>query len=953
MKEVVFDIEANGLLDTISKIWVIACVDANGENEKIFADLNVFSRKKAGSLIDGVKYLTQADRIICHNFMGYDYHVLEMFYPRIWNRKTVPFRKVWDTLTQSRCQHFSRPRIKGVQGNHGLAYYGLLFKYPKPPIEDWSYWDEEKLDRVLVDIEINRKAYHYLNNEADETGVDFVNQIRRTQVAQYWYTKQEMHGTYGDREMMEDCIVDLDIQLEDLRKEIEPNLPPMLKVKTAKCTWENVRDKWDGFFRRVPRTKYDAKGSPIKPAYMPTTKFTVKGGKYDRHTLNHFSEWLDKWPDSVVGAYTKFELVPTKMTQHAEVKKYLLKLGWKPTQWNYEKGADGKFLRTDNGNLIKKSPKLTEDSFDSIEGDLGQNIALYNTLMHRRRTIQNEKSDEKGWLNQLREDGRISSGCQAWATETGRGAQNGIVNVPSVNAVYGKPMRSVWTCPDDKVLVSVDMDSAQIRLLANYMKDDEYTQAVVSGVEFDDQHNYVGTDPHTLNAMAFGTLDEGMVVEARETQDKDLIEQIGGIRKLSKNGFYCVPMDTMALCKDGWKHYEDIKDGDMVLGYDPEDGTKKWTRVVGKKKFSDAEVFEFGHNSLKLRATADHRWFVKQRVDKTPSGFNRSMKMSVHQIRTTAELNTESSIIMNAPMNEHCDNENCLTPLGENKWDVDWVSKVLNMSQMQRKAFLEGFMIADGTFDGSRWSWSQNDGVLYEAALLASYLVHDGVVQVSGRKPYEHVIKCAKLSVKSHRGFATGTKKSVGKQDVWCIQTELGSWVMRQNDTITITGNCLLFGGGDEKLATTLKMRGGAAAGKAARNQFMERLEGANTLTKKLKKQWKENTFRRGGYIEVAGDTWVWCGSEHKLLNYLLMGSEAALQNHAICWVNNEMIKRKLEGNQILSIHDEITFEFDREHEEDGVKLLTEMYGVASKQMGLDVLVTGTAQAGKRWSEIH
>jgi len=354
----------------------------------------------------------------------------------------------------------------------------------------------------------------------------------------------------------------------------------------------------------------------------------------------------------VEGVFTRIEFKRSKMSQHAIVKDYLLSQGWKPTQWNFEKDSTGAMMRDDRGNPIKKSPKLTEDSFDSIKGNVGNKIARYNTLTHRRRTLKNEKDSTKGWLNQLRHDGRMPAGAMAWNVSTGRAVQKGIVNVPSGAAVYGAPMREVWRASEGKVLISVDMDSAQIRLLANFMGDSEYTKAVLEGMEFDENHKYFGTDPHTLNCIAFGTLDEDLQRKAVETQDSDLIDQCSKIRKVSKNGFFA-----------------------------------------------------------------------------------------------------------------------------------------------------------------------------------------------------------------------------------------------------------LLFGAGDVKLANTLKLKGGAKAGKQAKESFRSKLSKAGELQDRLLSQWKRNTFRRGGFIEVAGGTWVWCPSEHKLLNYLLMGSEAVLQNQAICWVNAEMERRGLHGVQKLAIH--------------------------------------------------
>jgi len=88
-------------------------------------------------------------------------------------------------------------------------------------------------------------------------------------------------------------------------------------------------------------------------------------------------------------------------------------------------------------------------------------------------------------------------------------------------------------------------------------------------------------------------------------------------------------------------------------------------------------------------------------------------------------------------------------------------------------------------------------------------------------------------------------------------------------------------------------------------------------------------------------------------LNYLLMGSEATLQNEAINWVNEQMKVRGLNGKQLGSFHDELTFEFPLNEEKEGIQLMSEMYGEASKRLGLEVLVTGTAQSGKSWAEIH
>jgi hypothetical protein len=651
--KVVYDIEADGLLDTITQIWVIALQDYQTKEKVFYTDQKCNEYKPEGSLEEGVKKLLEYDLLIAHNKMGYDYHVLERFFPDLWNRKTVPFNKCWDTFVQSKCQLFDRPRVKGVKGNHGLEYYGVLLKFPKPVIDDWTFFSEDKLKRCLDDIEINTRAYDYLNHEAKKIGLDFTMQIRRTQASSYWHAKQELNGTKVDKANMEESVKILDQKIEELRLLTEPRLPMQMKVKSVKCTWKEISDKWEAFFKRVPPAKYDEDGKVIKEAYMPTTKIFLKSGLYDKHTASHFgiTQESAKTDRMVAGAYTKIFFEAARMSQHAVVKDYLLSIGWKPTQYTYEKDKDGKFIRDDRGKMIPKSPKLTEDSFDSIEGELGTQIAHYNTYNHRRRTFLNDKDTSKGWLNMIRPDGRISTGCMVFSTATGRGVQKGLVNCPSPSALFGAEMRRPWIADEGKVLVSVDQDSSQLRLLANFMGDPLYTDTVLNGMEYDADHNYVGTDVHTRNGIAFGVLPESLVEEARATQNKDLIKQCTDIRKYSKNGIYA-----------------------------------------------------------------------------------------------------------------------------------------------------------------------------------------------------------------------------------------------------------FLFGAGNQKLAETLKLKT-AAQGEAIKEAFTANLPAIGILLERLKRQYKEHAYYRGGYIQVAGGTWLYCESEHKLLNYLLMGSEAVVQNQAVCWVNNEMIRRGLNGKQLMNFH--------------------------------------------------
>ena len=85
---------------------------------------------------------------------------------------------------------------------------------------------------------------------------------------------------------------------------------------------------------------------------------------------------------------------------------------WKPTEY------------TEKGN-----PKLTEDSFDSIgEDGVGALIKDYLITKSRRTNVSNFKDPSKGWLNHVREDGRVTPVNNTMGTPTTR-SRHSVINL--------------------------------------------------------------------------------------------------------------------------------------------------------------------------------------------------------------------------------------------------------------------------------------------------------------------------------------------------------------------------------------------------------------------------------------------------------------------------------------------------------------------------------------------
>lgn len=70
--------------------------------------------------------------------------------------------------------------------------------------------------------------------------------------------------------------------------------------------------------------------------------------------------------------------------------------------------------------------------------------------------------------------------------------------VDKLKASIDPKLREFWGVPKDRLLVGVDAESIQLRILAHYMDDPPFTFAVTQGNKKD------GTDPHSMNRKALG-----------------------------------------------------------------------------------------------------------------------------------------------------------------------------------------------------------------------------------------------------------------------------------------------------------------------------------------------------------------------------------------------------------------------------------------------------------------
>lgn len=601
------------------------------------------------------------------------------------------------------------------------------------------------------------------------------------------------------------------------------------------------------------------------------------------------------------------------------------KYGWQPEK------------TTEKGN-----PVLNDEVLEQLPYPEAKPLAEYMLLKKRLGQIADGNN---AWLKLVNNDsGRMHGDVVTNGCVTGRCAHRypNMGQVPAGYSPYGKECRSLFHAPEGWDMIGIDAKALELRCLAGYLAlwdDGEYARVV--------------TDPdidiHVYNQERFGV----------------------PTRDISKRLLYaCVPSDiTTVLTKEGWKKYEELEVGQLVLTYNEEKEIKEWKPILEIIPEHEDDVWQMEHNhSFKVQSTADHRWYIKQRKANKNSSCgwftgNKHRRYMEPEVRTTSRINTESNIIVNAPLVDLKSDGVCIDWKWR-KYGTDWSAVILKMNSAQRRAWLSGFMIADGfqsckPNQKEKWHWTQLRNEHFEAALLASYLEFPGVIHVA--KPRLNASGTTQMHVSiANKGHVTGQKLQktlVGKKKVFCIRTENKSFVMRQGDCITITGNCL-YGAGALKMGTIIdphekdedKLR---HIGKTAIKSFMK---GVPAL-QELKNQIDVNIATRNHLIGLDRRI-LYCRSAFKGLNVLLQSAGAILMKQVVINIHNNIesalsLPHGHGWEQVLMVHDEVQLICRPEYTERIRDQAMAAFPQAQKFFGFRCEIEGDSRVGSNWSETH
>ena len=190
----------------------------------------------------------------------------------------------------------------------------------------------------------------------------------------------------------------------------------------------------------------------------------------EQHELERHAE--EEFEPTIVELKTKTKKIPFNIASRKQIADRLMERGWEPTKL------------TDKGNVI-----VNEDVLSKIKMPEAQMFSRYFLLQKRTGLL-------KAWIKECGEDMRVRGRVLTLKTITGRMAHHSpnMAQVPAVYSPYGKECRELWTVSNAQThqLVGTDASGLELRCLAHYMKDADFTNEVLTG------------DVHTANQHAAG-----------------------------------------------------------------------------------------------------------------------------------------------------------------------------------------------------------------------------------------------------------------------------------------------------------------------------------------------------------------------------------------------------------------------------------------------------------------
>ena len=405
---IVFDVEANGLLDKATKIHCLSYTN-DGKDYKTIFDYS-----------DMRDLLLSQRGLVGHNIVRYDVPLIE----KILGIKLEA--RLFDTLPMSWVLNLNRPK-------HGLESFGEDFGVPKPQIDDWNnLTNEEYAHRCTEDVKINWLLWQDLLRRfmfLYKSKLELDKFFRYLEFKMDCAASAEKVGWKLDVELAEKCVADLTKQKADKEAELI-SVMPKRKVTTKKSRPKNCFKK-DGTASAHGQRWFDLLQENGLPLHFDDEVEVIK-------------KWEDPNPNST-----------------DQVKDWLYSLGWEPCTFKYDKnketGEERKIPQVRKEGELTDSVKLIAETNPMVEVLEGLTV-----MQHRLGIFQ-------GFLD-CEQDGYVRAEIDGLTNTLRFKHKKPLVNLPGVDRPWGKEIRGCLTAPTGYILCGADMTSLEDTTKRHYMQ---------------------------------------------------------------------------------------------------------------------------------------------------------------------------------------------------------------------------------------------------------------------------------------------------------------------------------------------------------------------------------------------------------------------------------------------------------------------------------------------------
>ena len=312
---------------------------------------------------------------------------------------------------------------------HSLGHWGEKLGYPKGDYSDWRHYTHDMLLYCEQDVNVNHEVYKALLKELDGFSADSLDLEHDVQNI---IQQQIRNGWLLDQPKARDLVAELKEKAYDLEEEVQQVFIPL-----------------PTFIKEVsPKIKKDGSISVVGLKFLG-----------------------DQW-EQVSGPFSRIDWPVFNLGSRQQIGRYLKYFGWKPTVF------------TETGH-----PIVSEDVLKNVKG-IPEADLIASYLLVQKRIAQ-----VSSWLEAVDTDTqRVHGYVNTNGAVTGRMTHSkpNLAQVPSSSSLYGPECRACWIVDSGYKLVGIDASGLELRMLAHYMNDADYTNTILTG------------DIHTANQLAAG-----------------------------------------------------------------------------------------------------------------------------------------------------------------------------------------------------------------------------------------------------------------------------------------------------------------------------------------------------------------------------------------------------------------------------------------------------------------